>query len=159
MQVPAVAGQPFPSIDTLFVSALLWCGPNTAADVLRHVHDDDLEAPTHSSILGAVRNLLAAGESASPQLVQAHLNRAGINRLVHATINDAFTAGACALAVREYAAGVVGQALRRRIESAGHALRSADDLSVDELPHVVATLNTAIADCYARLQRLGGEWP
>jgi hypothetical protein len=155
-QIPAVG--PLPDVGVLLVNSLLWCRPDDADEVLRLVRDDDVASPHLGAILAAIRELLSAGQQISPQLVLDRLIQAGVHRPVHAALIQAATAGGCPEAVRDYAAAVVAQSLRRRVESGGVAMWSAaDDLSEAELPVLVGNIAATISAIAVRLATLRGE--
>jgi replicative DNA helicase len=122
-QIPPVGTQ-HPTAGVLFIGALLWSEPTkAAAAVLELVTDSDMSTPSLAVVLSAVRRLVTAGTPASPQLVLDALRREGtLKNFACKDLEAATTSGAEPLALREYAAAVVADALRRRIASAGVAL-------------------------------------
>lgn len=158
-QLPSVG--PCPDVATTLVSSLLWSAPADAADVLRLVRDDDVPDAALAAILAAVRTLADAGNPPSPQLVADELLRAGNFRgRVPDRLRAATTAGGCAVAARAYAAAVVAESLRRRVESAGYTLTTAAPTAAEaELSPMVATAAASVASCAHRLQLLRGEAP
>jgi replicative DNA helicase len=143
----------------VFIGALLFSTPADAADVLHLVRDDDLADPAAAVVVAAVRTLVDAGKPAGPQLILDELRRTGtLRENVAGVLREATTAGACSQAARHYAAAVVAEALRRRVESAGYALSTAADTAAEaELAPMVAGAAAAVADCAHRLEALRGE--
>lgn len=123
------------------------------------VTDDDMATPSLSLVLSAVRRLVAAGTPPGPQLVADSLRREGtLKHFAAKDLQDAATSGAQPLAVREYAAAVVSEALRRRIDSAGMALTTAAaDAPEAALAPLVSRATVACLDCVGRLDQLRGE--
>jgi hypothetical protein len=155
--VPAVG--PVPDAATVFVGTLLWSSPADAARVLELVADDDIESPALSVVLTSVRVLSVAGRPCDAQMVMDELRRGGtVRRDVALALMDATTAGAVPEAAQYYGAAVVSASLRRRVESAGHALTSAADSAAEsDLAPLVARAAAAVTDCAARLAKLRGE--
>lgn len=157
-QLPPVG--PPPTAELLLVGALLW--PTPEADpgpVLALVADDDVADPALAQVLGVVRSMIYAREQVGPALVLAEFRRQGgpskpvADRLLQAT-----ACGGLALALRGYAAAVVAESLRRRMESAGAALSAAAaTMAEDDLAPLAARAAAAVADCAERLARLRGE--
>lgn len=148
---------PHPDVATLLVGALLW-GPDDAADVLELLNNEDVGDPALAVILGAVRALLGAGKPIGPQLVVDELRRTGrFAGLVPDRLRTATTSGAAPTS-RPYAAAVVAEALRLKVESAGRSLTAEAETAAeaDLVPMVVKQL-AGIADCAQRLAALRGE--
>jgi replicative DNA helicase len=145
-------------VGVVFLGALLWSSPAAAAPVLELVVDDDMPTPSLSAILAAVRRLVVAGTPPGPQLVLDAIQRAGTLKAFAAKdLRDAATSGAQPMALREYGSAVVSNALRRRIESAGHSLTSAATEAPEEaLATLVSRATQSIQDCAARLEQLRG---
>jgi replicative DNA helicase len=156
-QIPPVG--PHPTTGVLLVGALLWSEPAEAAAVLELVTDDDIATPSLSLVLAAVRRLVTAGTPPGPQLVLDALRREGtLKNFALKDLEDATTSGAQPLALREYAAAVVSESLRRRIDSAGMALTTAAvDAAEGDLAPLVARASESIHDCAGRLDQLRGE--
>jgi replicative DNA helicase len=154
---------PHPSTDVLLVGSLLWwsSSPTDAADVLRHVRDDDISSPALATVLAAIRLLAQTGRPCGPQLVADELRRAGtLTRAVADQLRAATTCGADPLAASHYAAAMVAESLRRRIDSAGHALMlAAQDAAEAELVALVEQTAALVSDCGNRLAVLRGEMP
>lgn len=150
---------PHPDVSLLLLGSLMWGTPFDAAEALLHVRDDDLPDPAAAAVLAAVRSLAGAGKLCSPQLVADELRRVGQFRgHVPDRLRDATTSGAAACAARDYAAAVVAESLRRRVETAGHALTTAAPTAAEcELAPLVAGAAAAVADCAHRLALLRGE--
>lgn len=150
---------PHPSADVLLVGALLWSDPDAAVDVLRLVHDDDLADPPTAAVLAAVRSRADTGRPLGPQLVLDELRRIGqLRGSVPDRLRDATTCGAVAEQARDLAAAVVADSLRRRVESAGHALTTAAGMAAEaDLAPMVAAAAAAVSDCAHRLQLLRGD--
>ncbi|BBZ17074.1 hypothetical protein [Mycolicibacterium gadium] len=142
----------------MFLGSLLWSEPVDAAAVLDLVNDDDMATPSLSALVGAVRRLVSAGTPAGPQLVLDAVRREGtLKHFAAKALADAATSGAQPMAAREYAAAVLSESLRRRIESAGRALVSAaTDAAEVELAPLVSKVTVACLDCAARLDELRG---
>lgn len=150
---------PHPSAELLLAGALLWSSPDAAAGLLRHLRDDDVADPPTAAVLVAIRTRAAAGRPLGPQLVLDELRRTGqLRGLVADRLRDATTCGATPEQVRDLAAAVVAQSLRRRVESAGHALTTAATTAAEvDLAPMVASAAAAVADCAHRLETLRGE--
>jgi replicative DNA helicase len=156
-QVPPVGSHP--DVAVLLVGALLWATLRRAADVFGLVDDDDLADPALACVFNAMRNLAAAGRALGPQLVLGELRRtAALRGHVPDRLREATTSGALPEAALEYAAAVVAEALRRRIESAGAALSAAAMTAAeDDLAPLVAQAAASVSDCAQRLAVLRGE--
>jgi replicative DNA helicase len=156
-QIPPVG--PHPTAGVLLIGALLWSEPAQAAEVLEFVTDDDMATPSLSSVLSAVRRLVTAGTPPGPQLVLDALRREGtLKHFAAKDLQDATTSGAQPFALREYAAAVVSEALRRRIANAGVALTTAaPDAAEAALAPLVSRATVACLDCAGRLDQLRGE--
>lgn len=156
-QIPPVGAHPSASI--LFIGALLWSAAAHAERVLTLVHDDDMPTPTQTALLVAVRRLIGHGTPPGPQLVADELRRTGtLQHLAARDLRDATTSGAQPMALREYAAAVLAEALRSRIDSAGHALVDcAANAQEDDLAPLVTRALIGSLDCAARLARLRGD--
>jgi hypothetical protein len=147
-----------PDAATVFVGTLLWSSPADAADVLHLVADDDLDPPL-SVLVASIRTLVDAGKPCDAQVVFDELRRRGeLSGPVAKALQDATTAGAVPQAAVFYAAAVVEQALRRKVESAGHALTSAATTAPEaELSPLVANAAATVAGIMHRLSVLRGE--
>jgi replicative DNA helicase len=156
-QIPPIG--PHPTAGVLLLGALLWSRPAEAAVVLELVADDDMVTPSLSLVLSAVRGLITAGTPPGPQLVLDALRREGtLKHFALKDLQDATTSGAQPLALREYAAAVVSDALRRRIDSAGVALTTAaSDAAEADLAPMVTGAAESICDCADRLAALRGD--
>jgi replicative DNA helicase len=156
-QIPPVG--PHPTTGVLLIGALLWSEPAEAAEVLELVADDDMATSSLSAVLSAVRRLVNAGTPPGPQLVLDALRREGtLKHFAAKDLQDAATSGAQPLALREYAAAVVSESLRRRIDSAGVALTAAaTDAAEATLAPLVSRVTVACLDCAGRLDQLRGE--
>jgi replicative DNA helicase len=156
-QIPPIG--PHPTTGVLLIGSLLWSEPAKAAVVLELVTDDDMATPSLSAVLSAVRRLVTAGTPPGPQLVADTLRRQGtLKHFAAKDLQDATTSGAQPLALREYAAAVVADALRRRIASAGVALTTAAaDATEAALAPLVSRATVACLDCAGRLDQLRGE--
>jgi replicative DNA helicase len=150
---------PHPGVGVLFIGSLLWSEPAQAAAVLELVADDDMATPSLSLVLSAVRRLVMAGTPPGPQLVLDSLRREGtLKNFALKDLQDAATSGAQPLALREYAAAVVSDALRRRIDSAGVALTTAAaDAAEATLAPLVSKATVACLGCAGRLDQLRGD--
>ena len=155
-QFPPVGSHP--SAGLLLIGALLWATPRQAAEVLALVRDEDLTGPALSTVLAAVRGLVDSGTPAAPQLVLDALHREGkVEEFAVKGLQDAVTSGAQPLAARQYAAAVVANALRRRIDSAGTALTTAATEAAEaDLAPLVERAGESIRDCAHRLAVLRG---
>jgi replicative DNA helicase len=156
-QLPPIG--PHPTTGVLLIGALLWSEPPEAAEVLELVTDDDMATPSLSLVLSAVRRLVAAGTPPGPQLVLDALRREGtLKQFALKDLSDAATSGAQPLALREYAAAVVSESLRRKIESAGLALTAAAaDAAEAALAPLVSRATVTCLDTAGRLDQLRGE--
>lgn len=172
---------PHPGVAVLLVGALLWSSPSHspahagvtfpariakrigafrhAAEVFDLVRDDDVDDPALAAVLAAMRTLSTAGRALGPQLVLDELRRTGkLRGLVPDRLREATTSGALPEAALEYAAAVVADALRRRIESAGAALSAAATTAAEaDLAPLVAQAAASVSDCARRLAVLRGE--
>ncbi|MGH3968893.1 MAG: DnaB-like helicase N-terminal domain-containing protein [Mycobacterium sp.] len=155
--VPAI-GQ-VPDAETVFVGCLLWSAPDAAAAVLELVVDDDLASPALAEVVGTVRQLAQAGRPCDAQAAMDQLGRHGaVRRETALAVMTATTAGAVPQAARFYGAAVVAKALRRKVESFGHALTEASRNAAEgELSPLAAQAAANIAGCAHRLSVLRGE--
>jgi replicative DNA helicase len=143
----------------MLLGALLWSPPAQAAQVLELVTDEDMATPSLAAVLSAVRRLVSAGTPPGPQLVADALRREGtLKHFAAKDLQDAATSGAQPLALRQYAAAVVAEALRRKIHSAGAALSTAAaDAAEADLAPLVSRATVACLDCVGRLDQLRGD--
>jgi replicative DNA helicase len=148
---------PIPCVAELLVGALLYSTAAEASTVLGFVADDDVDWPLEP-IVAAVRRLAAGGAPPAAQLVADELRRGGkLDRQIGVALASATTTGACGSAARSYAAAVVAESLRRRVESAGAALQSAAAASAEaELAPLVERAAAQARDCADRLAALRG---
>lgn len=155
--IPAVG--PVPDVATVFVGTLLWSSPADSTGVLKLVADDDLESVALSVVLSTIRRLTKSASPCDAQSVMDELQREGaVNRDVAVELMHATTSGGAPSAARYYAAAVVSQSLRRRVESAGHALVSAASAAPEvDLAPLASRAVASIADCAARLATLRKE--
>lgn len=156
-QVPPVG--PTPNVSILLLGALMWSEPHAADEVLAQVADADMPTTATELVLVAVRRLVAAGTPPGPELVHDDIVRVGeLSSDVAKAIRDATTSGAAPNALRQYAAAVVAQALRRYVESAGNALvTAADEAPEHALAQTVLAASTRCLNCAKRLRVLRGE--
>jgi replicative DNA helicase len=156
-QIPPVGEHPTTGV--LLLGSLLWSEPAVAAEVLELVADDDMATPSLSAVLAAVRRLVTAGTPPGPQLVADILRREGtLKHFAAKDLQDATTSGAQPLALRSYAAAVVSESLRRKINSSGVALTTAaPDAAEADLAPLVSRATVACLDCAGRLDQLRGE--
>ena len=156
-QLPPVG--PPPDAEVLLVGALLWPTPDDGpGPVIALVADDDVADPHLADVLACARSLIYARESVGAVIVADELRRLGkYSPLVAERLNAAAVSGAVPAALRGYAAAVVADSLRRRVESAGAALTAASE-SVREvdLAPLAERAASAVADCAARLEKLRG---
>lgn len=154
--LPAV-GQT-PDLETVFVGTLLWSSPTDAAAVLELVADDDLESPALSVLVATIRHLATSGHPCDAQVVLDELGRAGsVHQGIALALMDATASGAMPESARFYAAAVVARSLRRKIESAGHALVEAASESAEcNLAAIVSRATVFCLDCAGRLAELRG---
>ena len=151
---------PHPGVDVLFIGALLWSSRVEAGIVLAFIHDDDFESPVLSTVVAVIRRLVMAEKPVGPQMVMDELRRTGdLSRQVAVQVQAATTSGAdSGVAVRHYAAAVVADSLRRRVESAGVALTAAaGDMTEADLAPLVHRAAVSVRDCANRLATLRGE--
>ncbi|MBZ4558590.1 hypothetical protein GBO17_14255 [Mycobacterium avium subsp. hominissuis] len=148
-----------PDVEVVFVGTLLWSAPADVAAVLELVADDDFSSPALSVLVGTVRRLAAAGQPCDAQVVLDELSRAGgLHRGMALALTDATTTGAVPQAARFYAAAVVARSLRRRVESAGHALVEAAHISAErDLTTLISRATVSVLDCAGRLAELRGD--
>jgi hypothetical protein len=148
-----------PDVETVFVGTLLWSSPTDAATVLELVADDDLEAPALSVLVATIRHLAAARRPVHAQMVFDELGRGGgVHSGIATALMHATTCGALPDAARSYAAAVVARSLRRKVESAGHALVEAAKCGPEaSLAHIISRATVACLDCAGRLAELRGD--
>jgi hypothetical protein len=148
-----------PDLETVFTGTLLWSSPADAAAVLELVADDDLESPALSVLVATIRRLAVAGKPCDAQMTLDELGRdGGVHRGIALALMDATASGAVPQASRFYAAAVVAGSLRRRVESAGHALiAAAEDAAESNLAATVSRATVACLDCAGRLAELRGD--
>jgi replicative DNA helicase len=156
-QIPPVG--PHPTAGVLLLGASFWASHADAAEVLELVLDADMPSPSLAIVLAAVRRLVARGTPPGPQLVADELRRVGtLKHFAAKDLQDATTCGAQSLAIREYAAAVVSESLRRLIDSAAAALQAAAvECAEDELAPMVARATQSATDCAQRLRHLRGD--
>lgn len=149
---------PHPTASNCLLGALMFAELPEVTAVLGWVTDDDLDAP-ESTVLAAVRTLAGRGVSPVPQLLADELRRTGrLARPVAAVLPVATTSGACSQSARHYAAAVVADSLRRRVESFGNALSAAAYTAAEvDLAPLVAQAAKTVTDCSRRLELLRGE--
>lgn len=154
-QIAAVG--PTPMIAELFVGALMYSTVIEVRDVLRFVENTDVDEPG-ATVIATVRALALRGTPPSPQLVKDDLTRRGmLTRPVAVWLMSATTSGACASAARNYAAALVAESFRRKVESFGHALTSMSaSASEVDIAGVVERATTSIRSIEARLRELRG---
>lgn len=154
LTVPPVG--PLPSVDDLLVCSLLY---GDQLDVLAIVHEDDLASPHAGAVLAAIRALTDRGTTVCPQMVLSELMRVGASRPAIDALRIATTAGAASCAARDLAGAVVAAAFRRKVESSGHAMKSAAERMAEaDLGALVSHVANDCGDTAARLARLrGGE--
>jgi replicative DNA helicase len=127
---------------------------------LAFVHDDDFESTVLSTVVAAIRRLVLAEKPIGPQMVMDELRRMGeLTREVAVQLQAATTSGAdSGVPVPHYAAAVVADSLRRRVESAGVALTAAaDGMAEADLAPLVHRAAVSVRDCANRLATLRGE--
>ncbi len=146
------AGPP-PTADDLLVGSLLFGDPS---GVLKLIRDEDLADPPTSAVLATIRAL--ADRAVSPQLVLDDLTRRGeASPLVRRALITAVTAGAALGAAGDYAAAALAAALRRKVDSLGHALQqAADNASEAELGMLILNGANECAGLAGRLNVLRG---
>jgi replicative DNA helicase len=148
-----------PDLATVFVGTLLWSAPVDAAAVLELVADDDFESPALSALVATIRHLATAGQPCDAQMVLDALGRdGGVHRGIALALMDATASGAQPQAARFYAAAVVAGSLRRKVESAGHALiEAATTTAENNLAPLISRTTASCLDCARRLAVLRGE--
>jgi replicative DNA helicase len=148
-----------PDVETVFVGTLLWASPADAAAVLELVADDDFEQPALSVLVTTIRRLAVAGKPCDAQMVLDELGRdGGVHHGIALALMDATASGAVPQAARFYAAAVVARSLRRRVESAGHALiEAASDAAEPNLAAIVSRAAVSCLDCAGRLAELRSD--
>jgi hypothetical protein len=149
---------PTPLIAELFVGALMYSTVAEVRAVLRFVEDADVDEPA-ATVLASVRALALRGTPPSPQLVNDDLRRRGkLTRSTAVWLNGATTSGACDSAARNYAAAVVAESFRNRVESFGTALTSMSaSASEVEVGQLVERVAAGISGVAARLAELRGD--
>ncbi|GJO36588.1 hypothetical protein [Mycobacterium marinum] len=149
---------PEPGVAEMLVGALVYSSAAEASAVLALVDDSDV-CPPLSVVLAAVRQLAARSVPPSPQLILDELKRAGaLTRQVATALMGATTTGATTAAAHNYAAAVVAESLRRRVESAGTALTGMAGTAAEvDLGPLVERAAASVRDCARRLQVLRGE--
>ena len=157
-QIPPIG--PHPGVDVLLVGAALWA-PNgdLALTPLVWVKDEDIENPSLAQVLAAMRSMIYARQPHGPQLVLDELKRSGaLTPAVAEQLKAATTSGADPAAVRQYAAAVVADSLRRRAASAGVALSAIADRSAEaDIAPMVERAAASVRDCAERLAALRGK--
>jgi hypothetical protein len=151
---------PHPSVEVLLVGAVLWAPTGDIGLIpLPWVKDDDIEDPALAKVLATARALCYARQPHSPQLVLDELKRSGsLTPAVAEQLKAATTSGADPAAVRQYAAAVVADALRRRVASAGVALSAIADQGTEaDIAPMVERAAASVRDCADRLAALRGE--
>ena len=158
-QLPPVG--PMPDPETLLLSALLWprAGGPDPGPVLALVADDDVADPATAEVLAVVRSLVYARQPVGPVVVLDELRRNGRpSKAVCDRLLTATTAGAVPEALPGFACAVVSDSLRRRAESAGHALiAAAVSMAESDLAPLAERAAAGVVDCATRLERLRGE--
>lgn len=149
---------PEPGISEMLIGSLLYTSVAEASAVLVLVQDEDVDPPLNL-VLAAIRSLVDREVLPAPQLVLDELKRTGaLNRQAATALLSATTTGSCSAAARHYAAGVLAESLRRRVESAGAALTSAANTAAEaDLAPLVERAAATIAGCAWRLDTLRGE--
>lgn len=148
-----------PDLETVFVGILLWSSPGDAAAALELVNDDDFEQPALSVLVATIRRLATGGHPCDAQMVLDELGRGGaVHRGIALQLMDATVSGAAPQAARYYAAAVLARSLRRKVDSAGHALvEAAQCASEGNLAAVVSRAAVSCLDCAGRLAELRGD--
>lgn len=156
-QIPPVG--PYPGVAELLAGALLYSTTDEAAAVLALVRDDDIIEGPLRTVLSSVRVLVSRGAPVSPQLALDELKRTGrLTRQVATVLAAITTAGACSHAAQYYAAATVAESLRRKVESAGHALAEAATSAAEaDLAPLAEQAAKSAADCAERLAVLRGD--
>ncbi|WP_141564444.1 hypothetical protein [Mycolicibacterium palauense] len=149
-----------PRVDVLLVGAALWASQRDPGLLhLALVKDEDIENPALARVLATTRALAYARQPHGPQLVLDELRRsASLTPAVAEQLQTSTTSGADPLAIREYAAAVVADALRRRTSAAGAALSAiADQAAEADIAPMVERAAASVRDCADRLAALRGE--
>ncbi|OFJ55175.1 DnaB-like helicase N-terminal domain-containing protein [Mycolicibacterium grossiae] len=151
-----------PDADVLFIGALLWAKARFEARLMvRTIREEDFEKPSVAAVFAAITTLIEdESKPYGPQLVLDELRRSGtFDPNVSRHLQDATTSGVDTGApLRHYAAAMLANTFRRRVESLGTALiQTAPYASEDELAHVVETGASSVNDCLARLRQMRGE--
>jgi hypothetical protein len=157
-QIRPVDG-PHPVVDVLYLGALLWSPPAAIVPLMELVRPDDVGQPTAATLLEAIYTLATSDRVAGPQLVMDHLSRRGLlTGAVAEQLRRATVCGAESAWRREYGAGVLADALRRRMDSCGAALVAAGrDAAEADLAPMVDRAACSVRDCADRLAILRGE--
>jgi replicative DNA helicase len=156
-QIPPVG--PCPGVAELLAGSLLYSSAAEAEAVLALVRDDDITDEPLRIIVSSVRALVSRGAPTGPQLVLDELKRTGrLTRQVATVLAAITTTGACPNAAQSYAAATVAESLRRKVESAGHALTDAAFAAAEaDLAPLAEKAAKSALDCAERLALLRGD--
>lgn len=143
--------------------AVLFAGPNTAADVVDLLETTDFHQSLHADLFDAIAALVTPGQPHDPAMVLTHLERHGKlaghhghhGRPLAYALTTATTAGADPTAAFYYAHATVSAAYRRSFRTAGAVITSAaETLSEHELFEHLLTIGYAQRAATRRLDRV-----
>lgn len=155
--LPPIAGVPSPS--ELLACALLYSGSAAVIQIAEFIDAElDLDEPGRR-VYQAMVSLARLDISPAPELVRDELRRTGqLDRQTACWLTTAITAGAPPETARRYAAIVVGQCLRRQVESWGLTLAAAAGAAAeDELGVLVTRFSQTVCETFGRLGVLRGN--
>ena len=150
---------PLPAAADLLVCALLYSACPAVLQIAEYINaSDDLDEPARRGY-EAVVALAHQNITPAPQLVLDELRRAGrLDRQTACWLATAATAGAPPETARRYAATLVSQTLRRKVESWGLTLiAAAEGAAEDELKTLFGTSMQQITATLTRLAPLRGD--
>lgn len=155
--LPAVG--PLPSVDQLFLCALLYTTSPMVVQIAEYVDAEVDLGESARRVYYAVVELARQNNAPAPQLVLDELRRTGrLDRQAACWLAITATAGAPPDSARRYAAIVVADSLRRQVNSWGAALiNAADTAGEDELKVIIDGFARTIAATFDRLAVLRGD--
>jgi replicative DNA helicase len=156
---PTAEGQHRPLIDPAeaYLGALLQLPAESARDAAAFIASLDLADPRHQIVYRLCRELAGRGVAPDPAAVFAEAGSsgavAGAHRLgaLSTLLANLYTRGCVAPSVRFYAAAILADALRRRVEQAGQRLQQvAAESSITDTLAMVGSETAAVAELARR---------